>query len=103
MFVLDWKIIAAVVGALSVIGLGFYIDSLQNKVKEQNDTIVELRTQIRTMTTDKNNQIRVSGKTVTKVIKGQETVRTIIKEVEKTPNPPACATPNISDAARNLL
>ena len=103
MFVLDWKIIAALAATLSVIGLGFYVDGLQNKVKSQRDTIVELRTTIRLLSAPKNTQIKVTERGVTKVIQGKDTVRTIIKEVNSLPEPPNCVTPPTSESVRNMM
>lgn len=93
---------AVIVGAVAI-GLVLYVQDLRSTVASQRDTIVELRTKIKELSKPQNNQIKVSTTTVNKTVKGQETVRVIRQEVERTPNPPDCVTPKISKEAENLL
>lgn len=58
--------------------------------------------ELQRITAAKDVQKKVSDRTVTKVVQGQERVRTIVKTIHDAPNPPDCKTPGL-DTLRNVL
>jgi len=98
---LNALVLKLLIGGSILLGAVVYILHLQGTIadqkatiSQQDDDILILKRTISEMTNAQNNQTTQTEKVVTKIVKGPETVRTIVKEVQATPIPQACTTPD---------
>lgn len=98
-----FKIASGLFALAAVVGLVLYIRGLNSTITSLRETVAAKNQEIKDLSKPQDNQTKVSEKTVTKVIKGQDTVKIIREEIEKTPNPENCKTPPLSNEARNAL
>lgn len=91
------RLIAGGVTVLLVIGYILYLRSQVHHYKKLYDedqiTVSLLNEKIKGMTTAQNTQTNKTEDNVVKVVKGPETVKTVVKTIREAPEPADCKTP----------
>lgn len=90
---------------VAAIGGSLYYQSTQihhfHKLYDNEHTLViKQQVQIEGMTTKQNNQTGTTEREVIKVVKGPETVKTVIKMIHDAPEPAGCTTPALPEEVR---
>jgi hypothetical protein len=79
----------------------------RNDARHDRDSYLKQRDyyrgELQRVTSARNEQVKVSERTVTQVVRGQDSVRTIVKTIHDAPNPPDCRTPQLPEAAKRML
>jgi uncharacterized protein YqfA (UPF0365 family) len=63
---------------------------------------VNYRRQLNAISTKRNEQAKVTTRTVEKVVQGQVQIRTIVQHIHDAPNPPDCGTPALGELRNEL-
>lgn len=96
-----WQLLLIVMTAFAALQ-SVRLASEQRHARKVEAQLAKAADALNRITTARNEQRRTSETTVTRVIQGQDRVRTIVKTIHDAPNPPDCKTPAL-DQARNAL
>jgi hypothetical protein len=97
-----WQLVAMALAALCLL-----LAYQRNDARHDRDSYLKQRDyyrgELQRVTSKRDEQHKVSDRTVTQVVRGQDSVRTIVKTIHDAPNPPDCKTPQLPEAARRML
>jgi hypothetical protein len=103
-----WQIVSLALAALLIVQHFQLVSARHDAARwhSQSDKNAKLasgyKDQLDSISTKRNEQAKVTTRTVEKVVQGQVQIRTIVQHIHDAPNPPDCGTPALGELRNEL-